>query len=202
MQVQPEAADSNNQLNLKDPRVSNCSTDTLKDLPTTTDDQQNQKSAATEQILGGTKLPMVSSEVDFRDEESLTISQIPLKMDSSDEDGDDKSIQLVNEDEQTENELLLNRSIMRSSVVVGGGGVTETLPELVNKLENTMEEEVVAPVEVVEKRGAEVDDEEDDDIDVYEKQATSRKSSDIEEADIRLVNFIVFVNDALLNVVN
>lgn len=46
-----------------------------------------------------THRPFVNSGIDLDDQVSLTVSQIPKSMDSSDEDGDDKSIQCINDED-------------------------------------------------------------------------------------------------------
>lgn len=137
-------------------------------------------------------LNSANSEVEY--DKGLSISQIPNKIiDSSDEDGDDKSIQAINDEEQTETELLLNRPIMRSSVVTSdvlSDNLEINLPQVQNLEETNKENKIeVNDEEMLSKAGnIEVEDEEDDDIDVYEKAITNRKSSVSQSIEPQILN--------------
>lgn len=116
---------------------------------------------------------------------TIDISQIPNKiLDSSDDDGDDKSIQLLNDDEQTETELLLNKNpIMQRSLIPSEllkAEPTTSMEQSKCVFETTMTSENGESV-IKEDCKENLDEDDDDDIDVYEKATANSKSSNSSE---------------------
>lgn len=67
--------------------------------------------------------PFISSGIDLDDQVSLTVSQIPKSMDSSDEDGDDKSIQCINDEDVDGDAMDMYR---KSQVPLNDAALSET----------------------------------------------------------------------------
>lgn len=116
--------------------------------------------------------PFVSSGIDLDDQVSLTVSQIPKSMDSSDEDGDDKSIQCINDDEEVEGDAM---DMFRKSQVplnVASGEANEADLAKSNETLEEKEEEL--------KPSTEAEDSKNDDNETETKEVEAKADQKIE----------------------